>query len=534
MDGGDEPPAEAQGRYAAPQHARLRRVEARQQDLHRLAADVLQREGRVDLFEVEVPVALPRGRPAVAERSVGHGRGAGDGVEHDRLPLRRLHLFTQVVRREEAVRRIRALVLAQCHQERHVGVRSGVPREERHLAVDVELAEHHVAHGHPERPVHAGPHRQPVVGELDVLGVVGRDDHDLLAGVACLDHEVRVRRAGHGDVAAPDDQVRGVPPVGRFGDVGLVAEDLGRGRRQVRIPVVEGVLHAAGERHVPRAGRVRDGGHRRDGAHAGHPVRPPALDGVHVRRRGQLERLVPGGAHEAAVAARGDVGLALRRIVDDRRPCVHGVVVRPARLTPAPQQFAPHVGVAHTARLIGVPGEGGAPRTAARLLVGHVRRRLRVVCRLRLPSDEAVAHRDHPGAGPGAVHAVGGAHLAVVTPAFAVELLAGAVVLAHDHAAVVRLLATRVASRGEEQARGLARAPVAGCARDFALTIAHGAPPEPTRPSRHLLGAPSHHAPQPRSGQGRSLPASSSSPPAAAPRALSRDRRPVGRSCAAP
>src|SRR5450756_2544702 len=306
--GGDQPAADAQRRDAAPQHVGLRPVEARQEHLDRLAAGRQERERRVDVAEIQVPVAFSRRRPAVAHRPVGHGRLPCRGVEDDRLPLRRLHLPPEVVGRQETVRCVAAFVLAQRDQERHVRVRLGVACEERHLAVDVELLEDDVAHGEREGSVHARRHRQPVVGELHVLGVIGGHDHDLLAGVARLHHEVRVRRARDGHVAAPDHEVGRVPPVRGLGHVGLVAEHLGRGRRQVGVPVVEGVLHASCERHVPRPRGVRDGRHGRDRTDARDTVGSPALDRVDVRRRAELERFLPGGAHEPAVPARVLVG----------------------------------------------------------------------------------------------------------------------------------------------------------------------------------------------------------------------------------
>ena len=81
-----------------------------------------------------------------------------------------------------------------------------------------------------QRSVGAGVRGQPLVGELGVVGVVRADRDDLLAAVAGLGHEVRVRRPGHRDVGAPHDEVGGVPPVGGLRDVGLVAEHL-RARR---------------------------------------------------------------------------------------------------------------------------------------------------------------------------------------------------------------------------------------------------------------------------------------------------------------
>ena len=444
-------------RHAAPQHVDLRPVEARQKDLDRFTVGGEQRQLRIDVAEIEVPVALTRRRPAVAQRTVGHRRLAGRRVHDHGLPLRRLDRLSEVVGGQEAVGRVGAAVLAQRDQEGHVGVCLRVAREERHVAVDVELLEDDVAHGKREGAVHARRHRQPVVGELDVLGVVGGNDHDLLPGIARLDHEVGVGGARDRHVAAPDHEVRGMPPVCGFGHVGLVPEGLRRRRRQICVPVVERVLRAAGERHVPRARGVRDGRHRRDRAHAGHAVGAPALDRVDVRRSAELEGFLPGRAHEAAVPARVLVGLALRRIRRDARPGVDGVGMLLPRLPPHLQQGATHVGVAHAPGLVGVPGEGGAPRAAPGLHVRHVGGSLRIVGRLGLPGDDAVPHVDHPGAGARAVDAVGGAHLAVVAPAVAVELLGTAVTLAYDDSAILAGLAgSQVAEPTEQRSGGLA------------------------------------------------------------------------------
>ena len=116
--------------------------------------------------------------------------------------------------------------LLEADQVGQVGVGLHVLGEVGRLPVDEELLQHDVAHRHREGGVRAGLGRQPLVGELHVVGVVGGDRDDLLAAVARLGHPVRVRGAGDGEVGAPHDQVARVPPVTGLGDVGLVAEDL--------------------------------------------------------------------------------------------------------------------------------------------------------------------------------------------------------------------------------------------------------------------------------------------------------------------
>src|SRR3546814_5418097 len=74
----------------------------------------------------------------------------------------------------------------------------------------------------------------------------------------------------------------------------------------------------------------------------------------------------------------------------------------------------------------------GAARAAARLVVGQVRARARIVRLLGFPGDEAALHVDLPAAGAGAVHAMGGAHNLVRLPAEAVLVLPGAALVGND------------------------------------------------------------------------------------------------------
>ena len=194
-------------------------------------------------------------------------------------------------------------VLDQGDQERQVGVGTHVLDEERHPPVDEELLQDHVPHGHRQRRVGAGLGGQPLVGELGVVGVVRADRDDLGAAVAHLGHPVRVRRPGDRHVGAPHHQIGGVPPVAGLRHVGLVAEDLRAGHRQVGVPVVEGGHHPAEQLGEAGADAVGDHRHRRNRREAGDPVRPVGLDRVHVRRGDHLHRLGPAGPDQAALAA---------------------------------------------------------------------------------------------------------------------------------------------------------------------------------------------------------------------------------------
>ena len=281
-----------------------------------------------------------------------------------------------------------------------------------------------MAHRHRQRCVGAGPGRQPLVGELHVVGVVGGDGDDLLAAVAGLGHPVRVGGAGDRQVGAPHDQVAGVPPVAGLGHVGLVAEYLRRGDGEVGVPVVEAQHRAADQVHEPGPGGVRDHRHRRDRREAGDPVGAVLLDRVDVGGRDDLGRLVPGGPDQAALAAGRLVRLGPQGVLDDVLPRPHGVaVVLGLGLAEHLEQHAADVGVAHPGRRVGVPGERRPARAAAGLVLRGVRADRRVVGLLGLPGDDPVLDVDLPRAGPGAVHPVGRAHDLVVAPPVPVEVV---------------------------------------------------------------------------------------------------------------
>ena len=190
-------------------------VEAREQDLDVLgAAGPVEGQGGIDSLEVEVPLAHAGLVEPEPEGSVGHVRKSGGGVDENGLEDGSLGFVAEVGGRHELVRHPGAVLLAQRHEEGQVAVLLHVVDEARYLPLDEELLEDHVAHRHRERPVGTRVRCHPLVGELRVVGVVRRDRDDLLAAVPRLRHEVRIGGAGDGDVGAPHDQVRGIPPVG--------------------------------------------------------------------------------------------------------------------------------------------------------------------------------------------------------------------------------------------------------------------------------------------------------------------------------
>ncbi|MCG3189130.1 MAG: hypothetical protein LKCHEGNO_01398 [Burkholderiaceae bacterium] len=425
---------------------RGRTAEVRQADADdfvRLRAVFEHRQLELDLGTVarflglEVPasgVAAALGPPAETHRAVRQHRAAV-GVERDGLPLGVVvlpQLAVEIAGAQVAIRHQRGLavgqpVLLQHHQQRQVGVAARVVVEVRAALVEVELLQRHMPHCHRQRSVGALLGVQPEVGQLGHLAVVGGHGHRLGALVAHLGEEVRVGRARLRYVGAPGDEVGRVVPVGRLGHVGLLAPGLRARRRQVAVPVVETQAHAAEQAQVARPRGVADHAHRRDRREADDAVGAVGLDRVDVGRGDELVHLVPAAAHEAAHAAHLLVVAPGLGVLDDRGPRVDRRAVRLQRGAPALEQAAAHHRVLHAVGAVEVPRVAGAARAAARLVVGHVPARARVVGLLGLPGDDATLDVDLPRAAAGAVDAVRAAHDLVVRPAVAVGILPGAV-----------------------------------------------------------------------------------------------------------
>ncbi len=279
---------------------------------------------------------------------------------------------------------------------------------------------------------------QPLVGELRRVRVVGGDHHHLLAAVAGFGHPVGVRCAGHRHIGTPQHQVRRVPPVARLRNVGLVAEDLRRGDRQVRVPVVEREHRRADQRHEPGADRVRGHRHRRDRGEPGDPVGPVLPQGVHMGGGRDLQRLVPADPHQPALAARPLVAPAPLRVAGDLRPGRHRVTEPVPRLPVHLHQHTARVRVAHPGGGVRVPGERRAARAAPGLVLRPVRTRRRIVRRLCLPGDEPVLDEHLPGTGARAIHPVGGTHHLVVRPPFPVRRVIHALIRTENRPPVLR------------------------------------------------------------------------------------------------
>ena len=371
--------------------------------------------------------------PAEANGTVGRHHFTGQRVHQHRLPFGVVgfaQVLGQVRCTQEVIRYQLAVVFLQHHQHRHVGVLLQVIHEVRRRVVAVELGQHHVAHGQRQRRIGPLTRGQPHIAELHHLAVVGRDCHRLGALVAHLGIEVGIRRAGHRHVRAPHHQVAGVVPVGRLGHVGLLAPHLRAGRRQVAVPVIEAQTGPPDQAQVAGPRGVADHRHGRNGREAHHPVRTILLDGQRVGRRDDLGGRVPVGTHEATQAAHALVATRLHRILADRLPGRDRIHRLPG-LAPHLHQLAPDHRVLDALRRIHIPAVGGAPRAAARLMVGQIRTRARVVGLLGFPGDQSPLDVDLPAARARAVDPVSGARNLVVLPAGTVGVLPGPVFLHH-------------------------------------------------------------------------------------------------------
>ena len=360
VDGGDEGLAlrqpEALRGDVPHEHARmvgtrevgvLEVAEVGKADRRGLVPVVEEGEAQGHLAALPVPglqVPLAPLSPPEPDRPPRHDHRPGPVVDGEGLPFGVVGLAARALEvggPQQALRDQTAALLDEAHQHRQVGVPPAVVHEVVHLPVEVELAQDDVPEGHREGRVGALLHVEPHVGELARLGVVRADHHRLRALVAGLGEEVGVRGAGLRHVRAPQDEEAGVVPVGRLGDVRLLAPGLGARRREVAVPVVERHAHPAEQGEVAGPRRVRDHGHRGDRGEAEDPVRPVGADRVGVGRRDELGGLVPVRPDEAPEPPPRDVRGALLRVLDDRAPGGDGGEAR-ARLAPEPEQPRAH------------------------------------------------------------------------------------------------------------------------------------------------------------------------------------------------
>ena len=226
-------------------------AEVREADLGDLVLATQHAQTQFRLFArravtlLKVPLALLA--PAEADRTVWRHQLAV-AVVRDGFPLRVIFLtqrIHQIGGAQGAARGVVPVTLFQHHQHRHVGVAADVVGEVLARLIQVELAQHDVAHRHRHRGIGTLLRCQPQVAQLGDFGVVRGYRHGFGAFVTHFGKEVRVRRTGLRHVRAPGDDVAGVVPVRGFRHIGLLAPGLRRGWRQVAVPVVEAQAGAA-------------------------------------------------------------------------------------------------------------------------------------------------------------------------------------------------------------------------------------------------------------------------------------------------
>ena len=424
----------------------LRVVEGRHLNLDgsRLAlGQVANRQNRLAALQVQVPLALVLGCVAVTHGAVRNEDLTGLAVHHDRLEVgvSLLSLASELSCGQELRGNLHTVFTGlQGDQEGKVGVGQGEVLEELDTLVDVVFLEDDVAHSHCQRCVGTCLCGQPLVSELGVVGVVGAHGDNLGTAVADLGDPVGIRGTGQRNVCTPHDEVRSVPPVTGLGNVGLVTEDLRGSHGEVSVPVVEAGHHATHQLDVANTRAEGDHGHCRNRGEAGVAVGTVVLNGVHVGSGHQLESLSPGRAHQTALTTGVHVAGTLSGVGHDGVEGVHGIAVDSLCLAVHFQQGTANVGVLNSGGRVGVPREGCTAGATAGLVLGAIGANRGVVSFLRLPGDNAVLDVHLPGAGAGAVHAVGRANFLIVAPTVAVEGVTFTAAFTEDGAAVVSLV----------------------------------------------------------------------------------------------
>ena len=404
---------------------------------------VANRQNRLTTLQIQVPLALVFLSVTVTHGAVGHEDLTGLAVHQHglKVSVRLLSLTSELCCGQELGGDLHAVLAGfQGDQEGKIGVGQGEVLEELDTLVDVVLLEDNVTHCHCQCRVGTCLCGQPLVSELGVVGVVGAHGDNLGTAVADLGDPVSIRGTGQRNVCTPHDEVCSVPPVARLGHIGLVAEDLRGSHGKVGVPVVEAGHHATGQLDVANTRTEGGHGHCRNRGEAGVTVGAVVLDGVHVSSSHQFESFSPGRAHQTTLTACVNVACTLGGVRHDGVEGVHGIIVDCLRFAVHLQQETANVGVLNASGRVGVPRECRTAGATAGLVLGAVGTNRGVVGFLCFPGDNAVLDVHLPGAGAGAVHAVGRANFLIVAPTVAVEGVTLAAAFTEDGAAVFSLI----------------------------------------------------------------------------------------------
>ena len=161
--------------------------------------------------------------------------------------------------------------------------------------------------------------------------------------------------ARHVDVRAGDDPIGAEIPVGAFAVFRLIAEHRGGNMRQVVIPLVIAAINAAQQIVVAVARNEAEQAHRRNRREIRHMVGAIFLDGINLRRRDELGRLIPAHPLPAGLAARFFVFFRFFFVFNDAGVSVDGILAafQLGRIK-IPQHFA-HIGKFGPERAVGIP-----------------------------------------------------------------------------------------------------------------------------------------------------------------------------------
>ena len=278
----------------------------------------------------------------------------------------------------------------QNHQKRQIREGFGIIDKIRHLTIEIKFFQNHIRHGHGQGPIGAGFGRQPGIGEFYIFRVVRRHGRHLGSPVTGFGVKVGIGAAGHGQIGAPDDHVACIVPIRTFGHIGLLAPNLGGGRRQIAIPVVKTDHGGTDQRKKAGTGGIADHGHGRDRCEAEDAVRAILFDGVNQGGCDQRCSFIPIRPHEPALPSLALEDFQPYRVFRNTPPGCHGIGMLCQGSPPQAQQGRANVGIAGPDRAVGIPGIGGSPGTAPGFMIRHFRPTSRIVGALRVPDDDAV------------------------------------------------------------------------------------------------------------------------------------------------
>ena len=192
-------------------------AEIGKRDRHRVVTTVDQAQSEthilagLSVFGFQIPSAFgfALGRPAIADRALRHDQRAVVFRDSDRFPCGAIRL--RCVRQDRfaahngpspSVRHPAAAAPASACR-----CSGGIVLKVRHLPIEEELTQDHMAHRHGERRIGSLLGMKPKIGELGDFRIIRRDRHHLCAVVAGFNEEMGVGRPRLRHIRTPSDNV---------------------------------------------------------------------------------------------------------------------------------------------------------------------------------------------------------------------------------------------------------------------------------------------------------------------------------------